>query len=35
MFMDKGQIVETGDPATVLSNPSHPRTREFISAVRG
>jgi polar amino acid transport system ATP-binding protein len=35
MFMDKGQIVETGTPATVLSNPSHPRTREFISAVRG
>jgi polar amino acid transport system ATP-binding protein len=35
LFMDKGQIVETGDPATVLSNPSQARTREFISAVRG
>ncbi|MDM0120788.1 amino acid ABC transporter ATP-binding protein [Variovorax arabinosiphilus] len=35
MFMDKGQIVETGVPAQVLSDPQHPRTREFISAVRG
>ncbi len=35
LFMDKGRIVETGDPATVLSNPSQARTREFISAVRG
>jgi len=34
MFMDKGQIVETGTPAQVLSAPQHPRTREFISAVR-
>ena len=35
MFMDKGQVVETGAPAQVLSQPQHPRTREFISAVRG
>ncbi|CAN5885329.1 amino acid ABC transporter ATP-binding protein [soil metagenome] len=35
LFMDKGQIVETGTPADVLSSPQHPRTREFISAVRG
>ncbi|CAN7210137.1 amino acid ABC transporter ATP-binding protein [Variovorax sp. LjRoot84] len=35
MFMDQGQIVETGTPAQVLSAPQHPRTREFISAVRG
>ncbi|CAN7221861.1 amino acid ABC transporter ATP-binding protein [Variovorax sp. LjRoot290] len=35
MFMDQGQIVETGTPARVLSAPQHPRTREFISAVRG
>jgi polar amino acid transport system ATP-binding protein len=35
MFMDQGQIVETGTPAQVLSAPRHPRTREFISAVRG
>jgi len=35
MFMDKGQVIETGSPADVLSAPQHPRTREFISAVRG
>jgi polar amino acid transport system ATP-binding protein len=35
MFMDKGQVVETGSPDEVLSRPQHPRTREFISAVRG
>jgi polar amino acid transport system ATP-binding protein len=35
LFMDKGQIVETGTPEQVLANPQHARTREFISAVRG
>jgi len=35
LFMDKGQIVETGTPEQVLSTPQHARTREFISAVRG
>ena len=35
MFMDKGQVVETGRPEQVLSAPQHARTREFISAVRG
>jgi polar amino acid transport system ATP-binding protein len=35
MFMDQGQIVETGAPQQVLSQPRHSRTREFISAVRG
>ncbi len=35
LFMDKGQIVETGTPEQVLSTPRHARTREFISAVRG
>ena len=35
MFMDKGRIVETGPAEQVLSAPTHPRTREFISAVRG
>ncbi|MFT3719875.1 amino acid ABC transporter ATP-binding protein [Pseudorhodoferax sp.] len=35
MFMDKGAVVETGDPSEVLSTPQHPRTREFIAAVRG
>ena len=35
MFMDQGQVVETGTPEQVLSAPQHARTREFISAVRG
>jgi polar amino acid transport system ATP-binding protein len=35
MFMDKGQVVETGTSEQVLSSPQHARTREFISAVRG
>ncbi|MEP6701651.1 MAG: amino acid ABC transporter ATP-binding protein [Betaproteobacteria bacterium] len=32
-FMDQGMLVEIGAPADVLSNPQHPRTREFIAAV--
>jgi polar amino acid transport system ATP-binding protein len=32
-FMDKGEIVETGAPSIVLSSPTQPRTRDFISAV--
>ena len=35
MFMDQGRVVETGSPDQVLSSPTHSRTREFISAVRG
>ena len=35
MFMDKGRIVETGPAEQVLSAPSHARTRDFVSAVRG
>jgi polar amino acid transport system ATP-binding protein len=35
VFMDKGQIVESGPPGELLSHPRHPRTREFISAVLG
>ncbi|MCW8198863.1 amino acid ABC transporter ATP-binding protein [Verminephrobacter aporrectodeae subsp. tuberculatae] len=34
MFMDHGQIVEIGTPDQVLLEPRHPRTREFIAAVR-
>jgi len=33
VFMDKGQIIETGPPAEILTRPSNPRTAEFISAV--
>jgi polar amino acid transport system ATP-binding protein len=31
VFMDAGQIVEEGPPDAVLSNPLHPRTREFLA----
>jgi ABC-type polar amino acid transport system ATPase subunit len=30
VFMDEGQIVEEGDPATVLDNPREERTRRFL-----
>jgi len=33
VFMDGGVIVESGDPATVLSNPVHERTRRFLARV--
>ena len=33
-FMDRGQIVEIGGPRDVLTDPSEPRTRAFINAVR-
>ena len=33
VFIDGGRIVEQGTPAEVLDNPSHPRTREFLSKV--
>ncbi|RKP47081.1 amino acid ABC transporter permease/ATP-binding protein [Pararobbsia silviterrae] len=32
-FMDGGKVVELGTPEQVLVNPSHPRTREFLSKV--
>ncbi|MBB4000545.1 amino acid ABC transporter ATP-binding protein [Aureimonas pseudogalii] len=31
VFMDGGHIVEEGRPSDVLGNPSHPRTRAFLS----
>ena len=34
LFMDHGEVVETGSPEQVLSTPTEPRTRAFISAVR-
>jgi polar amino acid transport system ATP-binding protein len=33
VFMDDGVVVETGAPREVLSNPSHERTRAFLSKV--
>ncbi|GAB2749490.1 amino acid ABC transporter ATP-binding protein [Nocardioides pakistanensis] len=33
VFMDDGVIVEEGDPAEVLANPSHERTQGFLSKV--
>lgn len=33
VFMDEGQVVETGAPREVLANPRHPRTQAFLSAV--
>ena len=33
VFMDEGSIVESGRPEEVLSNPAHPRTREFLDKV--
>jgi polar amino acid transport system ATP-binding protein len=33
VFMDDGVVVESGIPADVLSNPSHERTRAFLSKV--
>ncbi|MCZ4291515.1 amino acid ABC transporter ATP-binding protein [Hoeflea alexandrii] len=34
VFMDQGQIVEAGDARDLLINPRHPRTQEFLAAVR-
>ena len=33
IFMDEGDIVETGSPAAVLGNPSQPRTQSFLARV--
>ena len=34
VFMDGGQIVESGSPEDILLSPQNPRTQSFISAVR-
>ena len=34
IFMDDGRIVETGGPAAIFADAEHPRTREFLAAVR-
>ncbi|HUN11821.1 MAG TPA: ATP-binding cassette domain-containing protein, partial [Rhabdaerophilum sp.] len=33
VFMDRGEIVESGAPEALLVHPQQPRTRDFISAV--
>lgn len=33
ILMDEGQIIESGAPAAVFDNPSHPRTKEFLAKV--
>jgi len=33
IFMDDGEIVETGSPAEILGNPQHQRTRSFLARV--
>ena len=32
-FMDDGIVVESGNPADLLDNPSHERTKAFLSKV--
>jgi polar amino acid transport system ATP-binding protein len=34
IFMDDGLIVETGSPERIFAAAEHPRTREFLAAVR-
>jgi polar amino acid transport system ATP-binding protein len=33
VFMDRGRVVESGDPRTVISQPREERTRTFLSQV--
>ncbi|WP_078060852.1 amino acid ABC transporter ATP-binding protein [Desulfotomaculum copahuensis] len=33
LFMDEGQIIETGTPEQIFERPVHPRTRDFLSKV--
>jgi ABC-type polar amino acid transport system ATPase subunit len=32
-FVDEGNIVETGPPTSVITNPQHPQTKRFLEAV--
>ncbi|WP_102401764.1 amino acid ABC transporter ATP-binding protein [Haloimpatiens massiliensis] len=32
-FMDEGKILEDGNPKEIFSNPTHPRTKNFLSKV--
>jgi ABC-type polar amino acid transport system ATPase subunit len=33
LVMDEGQIIEQGPPATIFTNPSEPRTRQFLRKI--
>lgn len=33
IFMEGGQIIEQGPPLEIMTNPKHPRTREFIGRI--
>ncbi|NIF67247.1 amino acid ABC transporter ATP-binding protein, partial [Burkholderia sp. Cy-647] len=33
VFMDGGRVLESGPPSRVLVEPTHPRTRDFLSKV--
>ncbi|AGC49527.1 amino acid ABC transporter ATP-binding protein [Lawsonia intracellularis] len=33
IFMDKGQIVETGPPETIFTSPQHPRLQQFLKQI--
>ena len=33
VFMDKGKILEQGDPKTIFENPEHDRIRDFFSSI--
>jgi ABC-type dipeptide/oligopeptide/nickel transport system ATPase component len=31
--MDGGKVVEQGDPRALIDNPTHPRTKRFLSSI--
>jgi len=33
VVLHQGELIEEGPPAQVFGNPTHPRTREFLSRV--
>ena len=33
VFMDDGEILEVGTPNAILTNPKHPRTKDFVSKI--
>jgi ABC-type polar amino acid transport system ATPase subunit len=33
-FMDQGCVMEAGPPASVIRQPSHPRTAEFLARIK-